>query len=788
MSARPLAADAVGPPAFALPAPAAAEPPHILDLSSHRRARDALAFGLRVPEMGFNIFVVGEDRSGRMTATLELLAEHAKTLPPPSDWLYLQNFRHPDRPQPYRLPAGHGRLFRDRIATLLPAFRQSLARAFEAAEFAARLDRESQSMQQAVGAAFAELEAFAAERGLKIERTPQGLALNPLPGSEPEALGRLPEAERQRRLEGFAAVRQNLGLFVQAARQSEVKFAEAVREARRQAADAALAPLMDPIAAEFGTYAGLRRWIVELRADLIDHLDVLAPSADAETERARQEALDERYGVNLFVDHGDNGEAPVVLEPHPSYEKIFGRFEYRMTGGIAVTDHRHIRAGALHRANGGILVLRAESVAAEPMVWTFLKGALRDRCIRIEPPLSPGPPLAGAPVPHAIPLDLKVVIVGAPRWYYAFFSVDPDFGTYFKIKADIDPDLPADAANLGVYASLVRRMASRHIEGGAEDAAVARLLAETARWAGDRRKLAASFERVEDLAIEAAALARGERKRAIELPHVLRTLALRTERAARVEDRAQQAIREGMLLIDTEGSRVGQVNGLTVRDLGDHSFGMPVRISARVHAGRRGIVNIERATEMGGPIQQKGVYIIGGYLSGCFARRLPLSFSASVTFEQSYGGVEGDSASMGELVAVLSALAEAPLRQEIAITGSVNQTGESQPIGGASDKIEGFYRACANRGLTGRQGVLIPAANASHVVLREEVASAVAAGRFHLWTMTDVHDALELLTGLDPGRPGPDGLYPAGSAMARVEATLARFDGLLREREMAEEE
>ena len=782
MTVRRLAADAVGPPAFEVPAATAAEP-HILDLSSHRRARDALAFGLGVPEVGFNIFVVGEDRSGRMTATLELLAEHAKTLPPPSDWLYLQNFRHPERPRPYRLPAGLGRLLRERIAALLPAFRQSLARAFEAAEFAARLDRESAAMQGAVGAAFRELEAFAAERGLKIERTPQGMALQPLPGNEPEALERLSEPDRQRRLDGFAAVRQSLGLFVQAARRSEVKFAEVVGEARREAADAALAPLMDPIAAEFGTYPGLARWLVELRADLIDHLDVLTPAGDPENERARQQAQEERYAVNLFVDHGEDAHAPVVLEPTPSYENLFGRFEYRMVGGIAVTDHRHIRAGALHRANGGILVLRAEAVAAEPMVWNFLKASLRDRCIRMEPPQSSGPPLAGAPVPHAIPLDLKVVIVGAPRWYYASFSVDPDFATYFKIKADIDADLPADGANLAVYAALVRRMARRHIEGGAADAAVQRFLAETARWAGDRRKLSARFERIEDLVIEAAALARGERAARIELPQVLRTLALRAERGARVEDRAQEAIREGMLLIDTDGTRVGQLNGLTVRDLGDHSFGMPVRISARVHAGRRGIVNIERATEMGGPIQQKGVYIIGGYLSGCFARRLPLSFSASVTFEQSYGGVEGDSASMGELVAVLSALAEVPLRQDIAITGSVNQTGESQPIGGASDKIEGFFRACANRGLTGRQGVLIPAANAAHVILREEIASAIAEGRFHLWIMTDVHDALELLTGLDPGRPGPDGAYPTGSVMARVEATLERFDGLLKERE-----
>lgn len=783
MSVERIAAGAVGPPVFDVPpAQAAGEAPRIFDLSSHRRAREALEFGLAVPELGFNIFVLGEDRSGRMTATLELLAEHAKRLPRPSDWIYLPNFRHPERPRPYRLPAGIGRVFRDRIETLLPALRQALARAFEAAEFAAHLERESASLQQAMGAAFAELNAYAGERGFAIERTPQGMALRPQPGNEPEALEKLSDEERQRRLEGLAEVRQRMGAFLQAAHQADLKFAETVREARRQAADAALMPLVDAIGSEFGDYSGLARWIVELRNDLVDHVDLLAGPPDPEAEAARRRAAEQRYAVNLLVDHGDEPHAPVVLEPTPSYENLFGQFEFRFDNGVAVTDYRHIRAGALHRANDGILVLRAEAIAEQPMVWGFLKAALRDRCLRIEPPRAGGPPLAGATTPHAIPLNVKVVIVGARRWYYNVFSADPDFATYFKVKADIDPVMPASPENVGLYAGLVRYMALRHLPGGITDAAVARLLAEASRWAEHRSKLSASFEQVEDLVAEAAATARGDGAGKIDAPQVLKMLAVRHLRRSRTEDRAQEAIREGLILIDTDGTRVGQVNGLTVRDLGDHAFGSPVRISARVQAGRLGIVNVERATELGGPIQQKGVFIIGGYLSGCFAHRLPLSFSATVTFEQSYGGVEGDSASMGELVAVISALADVPLRQDIAITGSVNQAGESQPIGGAIHKIEGFYRTCAERGLTGRQGVVIPAANAAHVILSEEVAAAIAQEKFHLWTMRDVHDALALLTGLDPGRVGPDGAFPPDTVMARVEATLNRFDRLLCER------
>jgi len=783
MSVERLAADTVGPPAFDVPAVAPpSEAPRIFDLSSHRRAREALEFGLGVPELGFNIFVVGEDRSGRMTATLELLAEHAKRLPRPSDWIYLPNFRHPERPRPYRLPAGIGRAFRERLVALLPALRQALARAFEAAEFAAHLERESAALQQAMGTAFAQLNTFAGEHGYAVERTPQGMALQPLSGNEPEALEKLSDEERQRRLEGLSEVRQRLGGFLQAARQADFKFSETVREARRQTADAALMPLVDAIGAEFGHYPGLTRWIVELRNDLVDHLDLLAGPPDAEAEAARRHAVEQRYAVNLLVDHGEEPHAPVVLEPTPSYENLFGRFEVRFESGVAVTDYRNIRAGALHRANDGILVLRAEAIAAQPAVWGFLKGSLRDRCIRIEPPHTGGPPIAGAPSPHSIPLNLKVVIVGAPHWFYTVFSIDPDFATYFKIKAEIDPEMPADPRDLALYAKLVHFMALRHLPSGITDAAVMRLLAEASRWAQHRRKLSARFEQLEDLVVEAAAMARGDGVAKIDLPQVLKMLTVRRLRRSRVEDRTQEAIREGLFLIDTDGTRVGQVNGLTVRDLGDHAFGSPVRISARVQAGRLGIINVERATELGGPIQQKGVFIIGGYLSGCFARRLPLSFSATVTFEQSYGGVEGDSASMGELVAVISALADVPLRQDVAITGSVNQAGESQPIGGAIDKIEGFYRTCAERGLTGRQGVLIPAANAAHVILSEEVQAAVAAGKFQIWTMHDVHDALSLLTGLDPGRGGPDGAFPPDTVMAKVEATLDRFDRLLWER------
>jgi predicted ATP-dependent protease len=550
----------------------------------------------------------------------------------------------------------------------------------------------------------------------------------------------------------------------------------------------AVAPLLDKLEADFNQHAGLARWLVELRADIIENLELLGepPSGDKAAELATEIAAEERYAVNLLVDHGDDPHPQVVVEPNPSYENLFGTIEYRSVNGVAETDFTLIRAGALHRANGSVLVLRADAMAQRGEAWGFLKAALRDGVIRIEElHRQGGMPMAGAPQPKPIPLQVKVVIVGAPRWYYTFFSSDPDFTTYFKVKADIDPDMPADESNLRVYAGLIDATARRYSD-GCDKEAMQRLLGEASRWAADRRKLSARYELVEDVIAEAAAIASrasgGRRARRITAEHVRRALDERRQRNARVEDRSHEQLRDGVVMIDTAGARIGQINALTIRDLGDYDFGLPSRVTARVFVGRHGIVNIERSIEMGGPIQQKGVFIIGGYLNGRFARSYPLSFSATLTFEQNYGGVEGDSASMGELLAILSALSDVPLRQDIAITGSVNQNGESQAVAGVSRKVEGFYRTCAERGLTGSQGVLIPAANERNLVLSEEVTEAIADGRFHVWSMRDVDDALELLTGLDPGRPDRSGAVPTGSVAARIHASLDRFDAIMRER------
>jgi predicted ATP-dependent protease len=401
-----------------------------------------------------------------------------------------------------------------------------------------------------------------------------------------------------------------------------------------------------------------------------------------------------------------------------------------------------------------------------------------------------GIPIAGAPKPVAIPLDVKVAIVGAPKWYYAFFSVDPEFRSYFKIKADMDSEMAATPENLGTLAALILQSVERNWRLDCEPEAVQRLLGQAARWAGDRGKLSARIELLEDTLSEAAQLLPKEQTKkqakAMTEAAVKTALENRQRRNARVEDRLHESIAEGTVMIDTGGAVRGQVNALTVRDLGDHAFGTPSRVTARASVGRRGVINIERDIAMSGPIQQKGVMVLQGFLAGRFAQRFPLSFNCSITFEQSYGGVEGDSASMAELIAVVSDIAGLPVRQDVAITGSVNQRGQSQAVGGVHHKVEGFFRTCMDAGgLSGTQGVVVPAANEPNLVLNDEVSAAVAAGRFHVWSVKCVDQAIELMLGVPAGEADAGGAYPPETVYGKVAERLAEFDRIMAEREGA---
>jgi predicted ATP-dependent protease len=755
----------------------------VFDLASHARAREALDFGLAVPGVGFNIFVVGEDRAGRMTATLGYLNEALAKRPPPNDWVYLSNFRHPWNPTPHRLPAGMGRRLRDRVAKVIPHLREALGAAFTSDSYQARALALRETIQTGIGTDLETLRQDARSHGLDVVQLPDGglrLRRAEATGDGPPRSAEDDEAER--------VLAASLARFQMQAASAQLKLGERLRELNRSIADEVASAMLEALVTEFSGFGGLSRWLTELRVEILENPTQFQAASGDDDGSEDDEAWQRRYVVNLLVDHGDESHPVVVLESNPSYENLFGRIEYRQAEGTVETDFTLIRAGSLHRANGGILVLRAEALAANPASWSFLKAALRDGEIRIEEPQRAQMlPMAVAPKPKPIPLDLKVVLVGAPRWYALFFDGDPDFQTYFKIKADIDVDMTPSPRNLGLYAGLITDMARARQLDGASDAAIVRLLGIAARWAERRDRLTARFELIEDLVNEAAVRVRQAKERELSDAAVIATIEARRRRNTRIEDRVIRNITEGTVMIDTMGSAIGQVNALTVSDIGDRRFGTPVRITARASVGQLGIINIERDVELGGPIQQKGAMVLQGFLAGSFGQSHPPSFSCSITFEQTYGGVEGDSASLAELIAVLSDLAQLPIRQDVAITGSVSQAGRAQAIGGARWKIEGFFRVCAaaTGGLTGTQGVIVPEANRVNLVLRDDVAAAVAEGRFHLGSVATVEDALALLLGRPAGSLDADGHYPPDSVFGRVAARIAAFDRILATRRIA---
>src|SRR5579885_1915145 len=770
---RQLDAGDVGLPRFEFAIAATAE---VFDLESHGRAREALDFGLSVAGIGFSIFVIGEDRAGRMTATLDYLNAALAKRPPPSDWIYLNNFRHPASPTPHRLPAGMGRRFQERIADRIGALREALAAAFGSEAYQARVLALREAAQAAVVAELERLRSAARSHGLELIQAPDGaMRLSAPEGAPPPQLD---EASEHELTAAFTAMQRH-------AIEVRAKLARQVEELSRATADQVASPMLEELQGEFSGYSGLARWLTELRVDILEDPARFRLTTEEGQAASGQEAPERRYAVNLLVDHGEETHPRVVLESTPAYQNLFGCIEYRQAQGSVETDFTLIRAGALHRANGGILVLRAESLAADPQAWSFLKAALRDREIRIEElQRAQMPPLAGAPRPKPIPLDLKVVVVGAPRWYAASFGGDPDFNTYFKVKAEIDTDLAASPANLATYARLIDSMARLHGLDGASADATQRLMGIAARWADRRDRLTARIELVEDLVSEAVARSARGHEPVLTESAVRAAWEARRRRNAALEDRMLRSVVENEMMIETRGAAIGQINALTVIDTGDWRFGTPMRVSARASVGRAGVINIERDVSLGGPIQQKGAMVLQGFLTGCFAQNQPLSFTCSITFEQSYGGVEGDSASLAELIAVLSDLARVPVRQDLAITGSVNQAGHAQAIGGALDKIEGFFRVCSAKpgGLTGTQGVIVPAANRAHLVLDDAVAEAVAAGRFHVYIIDTVAEAVELLLGLPAGEPDAAGTYPPQTLYGRVAARLAAFDQILKER------
>ena len=772
-------------PHFRIRSPQKDTSPEIFDFTSHYRAAEALKFGLSMSEPGFNVFVLGLDRAGRMTATMDYLKKSMERLPAPADWVYLNNFSRSNRPRPFSFEPGTGRKLTEAMETLISHLREAFASAFSAPAHLTETQAQTEEARHQVRDKFDTLRKFARERGLDVQENEKGVMIVALDDEgEPIPMDKLSKERRDTADVVFEEVAEEARKTLLSTRDLEDQIGDTLDSLRRSAASVVLKPRIEKLREVF-TVPGLKAWFDALEADILDNIDAFEEPDDQPSidlgDGKMPETVEDRYAVNLLIDHSRDDHPDVVLEPSPSYDNLFGQIQYRpMAGGM----HPHfslIKPGALHRANGGVLVLRAESLVEHEESWSYLKAALRDGEIRIEERQKSGPPTAGAPEPRAIPLDVKIVIVGAPKYYYSFFSLDVDFRNHFRVKADIDSDMPAITRNISTYTGLLTRSVKARSGISIDTGAIRQLLGQAARWAGERDKISAQIERVEDVAIEAGALAKTAGRTTIRAADVKRAIEERRHRNSRLEDRSHERVQRREVLIDSFGSVIGQVNALTVLDYGDHAFGLPARVTARSYVGNLGVLNIERMVDLSGPLQQKSVMTIEGFLKSRFAQEFPLSFACSVTFEQNYGGIEGDSASLAELCAIISAISQVPVKQNIGVTGSMNQFGEAQVVGGISHKIEGFYRICADQGFTGDQGVIVPAANAEHIILRDEVVHAIRQGKFNIWTIDNISDAIEILTGKPCGDTA-DGNYPTGSVFGKAMERLRRNDVLLRER------
>ncbi len=770
-------------------------------LFGQARALDAISFGVEMKQPGHNLFVTGPSGTGRRSFVERYLADAALAEAAPDDWCYVNDFDNPEHPRALRLPAGAGPRFASHVADFVREVQAAVGAAFASEEYRTRRQLIEREFQEQQGEAFEKVQQAARERNIRIMQTPGGMIFAPLENGEvvgPDEFEKLP-AERQKAIQ--AAVEEIGKLFQESMRDMPDRLRasrERVRELDRQVAEFAIQRLVADLQRSWHAVSEAAAWLEALHADLAGHYEILRePGAEEQaqaqgfpmpldSDEAGQSRAERRYAVNVLVTHEAHGGAPVVVEERPAYGRLVGKIEHRARFGALLTDFRLIRAGALHQANGGYLVMQAERLLSEPFAWESLKEALRTQTVRIVPlDQIYGAISTTSLEPAPIPLELKVVLIGSPRLYYLLSSLDPEFEDYFKVVAEFDDRAERSAEVALRFAHLVADATRRDGLPPLERDAVARLIEEAARDAEDAEKVSTEIRRSMDIMREACHWARKRRDECVRRADVERAIELKTYRKGRLRERLLEEIHRDTLVIDTDGARIGQINALSVLALQDQAFGRPNRITARVALGSGRVVDIEREAELGGALHSKGILILAGYINARFAANLPASFAATLTFEQSYGGVDGDSASSTELYALVSALAEVPIKQCFAVTGSVNQFGEVQAIGGVNHKIEGFFDVCERRGLTGEQGVLIPRANVKHLMLRERVVAAVRAGRFHIHAVGHVDQGLEILTGLPAGEADEDGEFPPGSVNRRVQERLARFAD--RRREFARE-
>lgn len=749
------------------------------------RAQIAARFGLSMQQADYNLFVLGEVGSGRSSLLKQAMTAAAENRPVPPDLCYLHNFEAPERPRALRLPAGEGRLLRQSMAQMIKNLQTEIPMRLNGQEFKAESERIEKKYKSEEAEAYAGLDAFAEARHFALHRESGHLVFTLLDAknhafTEHEMLA-LPKKRRLEIEQAEQELRVEISRFLEKTRPMERTMNESLAALRRQV----IRPLLDHELQQIRS--GLKKQIkdtiklsVYLEKVALDVLDNLALFEAAEEEdEVRLEALGlvlSRYRVNLVVDNERLHGAPVIIEDNPLFRSLFGSIEYQSENDVLVTDFSRIRAGSLHKAHGGFLLLHLRDLLVDELVWEKLRRFLRSGKLQIEEPGTTFAAIAAVSLePEAVAVDVKIILIGSRDQYYQLQEEDPEFARHFRAKVDFAESFVSSCDTRQDFAIFVshtcRNLGLSHFSA----AAVACLLEDAHREVDDQSRQSANFARAEALIMESAALCQARSGKRVELSDVEAAREARIQRHNYPDQRLQESILEGDLLISVQGERVGQLNALTVIDLGDHRFGFPVRLTARTFAGSDGLVNIEREVEMSGPIHDKGVLILQNYLAALFFHLAPLALNASIVFEQEYNGVEGDSASCAELYVLLSSLSGIPLKQGVAVTGAVNQHGEVLPVGGINEKIEGYFRVCEAQGLDGSQGVMIPSRNRRHLMLDHRVIEAVSQGLFKIYAVEHVSVGIALLTGMTTGVADESGEYPHGTVLGRAQRTLQSY-------------
>ena len=752
------------------------------------RAADAIRFGLAIERPGYNLFVLGDHGGGRHWLVNRLLGEAAAKAPVPDDWVYVNNFGEPRKPNAMRLPAGRGALLRNDMQKLVSELAPAISAAFESNQYRQQAEAIQEELKKKQESTLQALGDEAVKSDIALLHTPHGFTFTPIKDDKPmtpDEFSGLPEQERTRISKTISGLTEKLKDIMQQMPRWHRQAMVRMNELSRDTLGLAVGHLIEELKERYSDLP-----------DVIDYLDAvlldIIESGQQLHEQPRQEADSDasgiagslslqRYLVNLLVDNSGLQGAPVVYEDNPTHHYLVGRVDQIAQMGTLVTNFLMVKPGAMHKANGGYLILDANKVLSQPYAWQGLKRVLRAHKIQIE---SLGEVYGLVNTlslePEPIPIKLKVVLVGERLLYYLLSAYDPDFQELFKVEADFENDVPRNGGNTRLYARLIATLGRVNTIIPLNREAVARVIEHASRLADDSGKLTTHVRKITDLLRESEHFTQRDGRDVISRDDINEALRAQVYRTDRVKRRTQQAILENVLLIDTDGTRSGQINGLAATTLGDATFAHPVRITATVRLGEGDVIDIEREVELGGAIHSKGVMILSSFLGARYSRGLPLSLNASLVFEQSYGPVEGDSASLAELCALLSVLADVPIRQSLAVTGSVNQHGQVQAIGAVNHKIEGFFDICNERGLTGEQGVLIPGANVRHLMLREDVVEAAKAGQFHIYPVSHVDEAIELLTGVPAGAPDAQGVVPQGSINRLVASQIAKMTALRR--------